>query len=412
MTSSVIEIPTTHQASQAGTQDPIHVAHVIEALGPGGAERLLHTNLKHFDPARVRSTVITVFSNADHWLQPISELGVEVVRLDCRSLRDLSRGVVRLRTWLRSARPDLIHTHLWAANVIGRIAGRLTGIPVISSAHNPEYEPEAKDGASGLSFQKLNFARTLDLWTVRLWCERIIAVSEYVRESTNRHLNFPLERVDLLYNPIDADLFRGQTSRDRDQVLGELGIPAESPILLNVARVSPQKGQLYAVRALPLIMKQYPDAHLLLAGPTTDPQWLARLEEEIRLLGIANQVHILGARSDVPDLLRACDIFIFPSLYEGLGIALIEAMAAGCVCVATNTRPLEEVVNNGVDGLLVPPRNEAALAEAVCGLLAAPARRASLAAEARASTLLRFQPQQAVDRLMGIYDSVVQSHKS
>ncbi|HLE62198.1 MAG TPA: glycosyltransferase, partial [Pyrinomonadaceae bacterium] len=126
----------------------LRVTHLIEGLGPGGAERLLYTNLKHLDPARVESTVLTLFSHGDHWKEPLRALGVRVESLQCSGIRELPRGIARLRTWLRREQPDLLHTHLWGANVVGRIAGRLSGVPVISSVHNPDYEPEAwSDGS-------------------------------------------------------------------------------------------------------------------------------------------------------------------------------------------------------------------------------------------------------------------------
>lgn len=406
MTAGVIDIPSP-SGPTVETAGKIHVAHVIEALGPGGAERLLYTNLKHLDSSRFRNTVITIFSRANHWREPIEALGVDVVSLNCRGTRDLPSAVNALQKWLRQNRPDVIHTHLWAANVVGRIAGRLAGIPVISSAHNPDYEPEARDDGSDVSSRKRNLARAIDRWTGQFGSRRMIAVSDYVRQSTHRHLRYPIERIDLLYNPIDAESFTNYTGRSREQALQELGIPADSFVLLNVARISPQKGQLYAVRALPLIAKKYPNVHLILTGATTDSQCLAQVQEEIRSLGVADKVHILGARTDIPDLLHACDIFVFPSLYEGLGIALIEAMAAGCTCIATQTGPLAEVVTDGVDGMLVPPRDEKQLAATVCDLIADPARRKSLASAARKSALERFDPQTAAKRLMEIYESLV-----
>jgi glycosyltransferase involved in cell wall biosynthesis len=385
---------------------PLRVAHLIEALGPGGAERLLYTNLKYLDPGRVSSTVVTLFPHADHWKEPIRRLGVEVVSLGCRGVRDLPAAVARLRAWLRRSRPDLLHTHLWAANVVGRVAGRLSGVPVISSVHNPDYEPEAWADGSAVSLRKRWAVREIDRWTARLGCERMVAVSEYVRQSTHSRLGFPLDRVDLLYNPIDAEAFAPRAGRGRAEVLGELGLPADSLVLLNVARLSPQKGLLYAVRALPAVRAQHPRAHLVSAGALTDPQWHARLKAEVRELGIEQYVHILGPRRDIPDLLRACDLFVFPSLHEGLGIALVEAMAAGCACVATRTGPIPEVVRDRVDGWLVPPGDAAALAEAASALLADPARRASLAAAAAESALTRFQPRPAADRLAEIYEAV------
>jgi len=220
----------------------------------------------------------------------------------------------------------------------------------------------------------------------------------------------------LVYNPFDVDLMRAPVGTDRAELLRELGLPVDSQILLNVARVSPQKGLLYAVRALPAILRQYPQAHLLSVGATTDPRWTAELKREAESLGVADHFHMLGTRSNVVDFLRACDIFVFPSLYEGLGIALIEAMAAGCVCVATNTGPIPEVVQDGKDGVLVPAADAEALARAVCDLLGNPARRSQLGTAAKQTAFSKFQPKEQAERLTRVYESVLttkrhQNHK-
>ena len=385
----------------------IHVVHLIETLGPGGAERLLYTNLKHFDPERVRSTVITVYSAQQHWVEPITELGVPVVSLDCHSTRDILKGVRRLRAWLRANQPDLVHSHLWAANVIGRVAGRLAGVPVISSVHNPDHEPQAWSDGADVSRIKRHAVKAMDRFTAKLGSSRMVAVSDYVRKSAVRDLHFPLESIDLVYNPFDVDLMKAPVGKNRAELLREVGLPVESQILLNVARVSPQKGLLYAVRALPEILMQYQQVHLLSVGATTDPRWTAELKREAEALGVANHFHMLGARSNVVDFLRACDIFVFPSLYEGLGIALIEAMAAGCVCVATNTGPIPEVVQDGKDGVLVPPADAEALARAVCDLLGDPARRSELGAAAKQTAFSKFQPREQAEQLTRIYESVL-----
>jgi starch synthase len=114
----------------------------------------------------------------------------------------------------------------------------------------------------------------------------------------------------------------------------------------------------------------------------------------------------------VTDFLRACDVFVFPSLYEGLGIALIEAMAAGCACVATTAGPIPEFVENGRNGILVPPADPEAMATAVCELLADPERRKELGDNAGQTALRRFQPQAAADRLTEIYEKVARRSSS
>jgi glycosyltransferase involved in cell wall biosynthesis len=390
----------------------VHVVHLIEALGPGGAERLLYTNLKHFDPQRFRSTVITVYPHATHWLEPIQALGVPVVPLNCRSTREIPKGIATLRNWLLANKPDLIHSHLWAANIIGRIAGRLTGTPVISSVHNPDHEAQAWADGADVSLIKRRIVRALDRWTAKAGNDRLIAVSNYVKQSANRHLGVPLDSIELVYNPIDTDLLTSLSPTNRAEVLRACGLPPDSLILLNVARLSPQKGLLYALRALPSIRKRFPSAHLLSVGATTDPRWLEHLEQEATALGVKDHFHVLGGRRDVIDFLRACDVFIFPSLYEGLGIALIEAMAAGCACVASSAGPIPEVVSDGEDGLLVAPGDPEAIAAAVCRLLDDESLRLRLGTAASKAALSRFQPRQSADALTRIYESVSAKKKN
>src|SRR5687767_7367440 len=164
MINGSLELPLPRAVTRPTSAAPLHVVHLIEALGPGGAERLLYTNLKHFDPEHIRSTVITVYPHATHWLEPITALGVPVVPLNCNNAREIPKGIGRLRTWLRANKPDLIHSHLWAANIIGRVAGRLTGTPVISSVHNPDHEAETWADGADVSLVKRRIVRELDRW--------------------------------------------------------------------------------------------------------------------------------------------------------------------------------------------------------------------------------------------------------
>ena len=408
MISSQVELVSPQPANQTSK---LHVVHLIEALGPGGAERLLYTNLKHLDSNRIRSTVITVYPHATHWLEPIEALGVPVVCLNCRGPRDIPKGSRTLRTWLLANRPDLIHSHLWAANIIARIAGRLTQVPVISSVHNPDHEAEAWADGADVSLIKRRVVRALDRWTARAGNDRLIAVSDYVKRSANRHLHVSMDSIDLVYNPIDVDHLQSAPKTSRAEMLRSLGLPSDSLILLNVARVSPQKGLLYALRALPSILQRYPSAQLVSVGATTDPAWLEQLQREAAALSVTDHFHVLGSRRDVIDFLRACDVFIFPSLYEGLGIALIEAMAAGCACVASSAGPIPEVVTDGQDGILVPAGDAEAIATAVCQLLGDESLRTRLGTAASRTAFSRFQPEKSAAALTRIYESVSARHK-
>jgi glycosyltransferase involved in cell wall biosynthesis len=385
-----------------------HVIHLIENLESGGAERLLYTNLKRLDQNRFRSEVITLFPDGVHWKESIQALGVKVTCLNCKNLRDLPAGVKRLVNYLRKARPDLIHTHLWGANVIGRIAGQIAKIPVVSSIHNPDHEPDAWEDGAEVSLLKRRMAQLMDRWTATIACDRLIAVSEYVRLSASRRLRFPLSRIDLLYNPIDTDQFQAYGPGEPRKIADILGLPEGSAIILNVARVAPQKGLLYAIRAMPAIKEKCPTAHLVSVGATVDKYWMTRLFSEATSLGVKDRVHFLGPRRDIPDLLHDCDLFVFPSLYEGLGISLIEAMACGRACVASNTGPIPEIVRHGVNGWLVPIADGPALAEAVSTLLVDREERERLAAAAASSVATRFHPDAAARKLEAIYISVLE----
>lgn len=377
------------------------VLHLIEGLGSGGAERLLHTNLRYLDRGAVESEVVTVFSAGDYWQGRIEGLGIPVGSLDCGGYRDFPSGVRRLRSRLKESRPDLIHTHLWTANVIGRIAGRWSRIPVISSIHSPEYETEASAGASRALRRKIEQARVIDKWTARFGCWRMIAVSKYVKECMVARLRFPADRIDVLYNPIDTSE-RGD-GESREAILESLGLPADAVLLLNVGRLSPEKGFIHAVRAMPEILKAEPNARLISIGAHGNTAYKALVADEITRLGIEDIVVLAGERRDVGTVVAICDVFVFPSLFEGLGIALAEAMVAGRACVASRIRPLDEFVKEGESGLMVEPGSSVEIAKAVISLIGDPVKRASLGDAAVTTAKGMFSPEPAAQRLLEIY---------
>lgn len=378
---------------------------MIEGLGSGGAERLLFTNLKHFERERLQNVVLTVYHQHDFWKRPIEELGVEVLSLNCKRISRILFALPSLLRIIRVTQPDVIHTHLWAANILGRIAGRFAGVPVISSVHNPEYEPDVVSHSSRIVKLKVATARVIDKWTARIGCRQMIAVSEDSKESVVRNLGYPVRRIETLYNPIDT--FGIEPQKTRTQIFDGLNVKGDGPVLLTVGRVSPQKGLLYAVRAMSLIVRAFPDAHLVSIGACNDERYLAIIQDEIANLSLTESVHILGEQRDVTEYLGICDIFLFPSLFEGLGIALAEAMAAGCTCVVSRIRPITEYVLDGTNGIAVPPCDPLQLANAVIDTLANPRKREVLGRNALKTAAGLFQPRPAADRLTSIYFSVV-----
>jgi glycosyltransferase involved in cell wall biosynthesis len=388
----------------------IRILHLIEDLGSGGAERLLFVNLARLDRDRFSGMVCHLYDRALHWRQPIEDLGYPVLSLRLRSLRDVPRGVARLLRILREHPVDVIHTHLYGANLVGRIAGAIAGVPVVSSLHNPDYEPAVLKDNPALSPAKIWVLNRLDRLSSALARPYFVAVSEYVKQSGVTHLGIRRERATVIYNPIDVQAFRpdADTAAAGARLRTELGFEAGDPVLLSVARLDPQKGLRYLVEAMPSIVAEFPRAVAVVVGggaPGAQPA----LEALAGALGMGAHVRFAGVQADVKPFLEMCDVFVLPSLYEGMGIALVEAMAMERACVASRTTAIPEVVEDGVSGVLVPPADPAELARAIIALLRDAALRARMGGEGRRIAVARFDVSRNIALLEAVYGGIAEA---
>ncbi|MEO5951112.1 MAG: glycosyltransferase family 4 protein, partial [Chloroflexia bacterium] len=308
------------------------------------------------------------------WLYPkivpdIRALGWQVIELDQHHAYDVDilRSLVR---YIRQNKIDIIHTHLLASDVMGRVAGFVTRRPVVSTIHNARVDLDKEPRHQQL----------MERWTARLWCRRLIVVSSMLREEVAEWFGMPTSRVVGIPNGIDTARFRPAADFDRGEVKQEL-LGGDYRMVLNVARLMPQKGQKYLVEAAARVVGTRPDVRFVIVG--TGP-----LQDEVMALagelGIADKIVITGIRSDVPRILAAGDMFVLSSLWEGMPLSLLEAMAAGCPAVATNVGGVAEVLKQGEVGTLVPPEDVEALAEAIGAYLDEPERARRMAEKAQA----------------------------
>ena len=368
---------------------PRRLLTVIESLGRGGAERLLVTTHAALDRARFRPSVAALGPPYD--LAPeLEAMGVTVHRLDTAGPRDLARAVLRLRRVVRKERPELVHTHLFAANVAGRLAspGRAR---VITTLHNPDYGYEDNETL------RFRVRKALDRWSGRR-NRLFIAVSEAVRADYQMHMGF--EPIRVLPNYLDVTALRGRVDAvDRARERLRLGVQEDQLLALHVGRFHRQKGQDVLLDAFAAAHVEDPRLRLCLVGEGAElPAARARAEE----LGLGDAVFFAGAVADPAPLLAAADLFVFPSRWEAFGIALLEAMAAGLPVVASRTGGIVEIVSDAT-GLLVPPEHVTALTTAMLALARDPAERARLAAAA-AQRARDFDAAPAVRRLEGLYE--------
>lgn len=276
-------------------------------------------------------------------------------------------GLIRLVRYLKQERFTLLHTHTSKGGVIGRLAGRLAGVPlIVHTVH-------------GFAFH--DFSRPLALRTYagveRLaanWCDRIVTVSEFHREwALQLGIGDPRKTIAI---PNGIALEELHPGRPRAATRADLGTDDNSLLILGVGRLAEQKGFADLIDAVSLLSKgTTPNFRLVIAG---DGELRRDLEERIISRGLGGRAEVLGFRRDLADLYNAADLVVLPSLWEGLSIALLEAMAARTPIVTTSIPSNIEVTRNGEAAHLVPPAEPQQLADAILELAKSPDRRQQL----------------------------------
>jgi glycosyltransferase involved in cell wall biosynthesis len=313
-------------------------------------------------------------------------------------------AISRLLKLVRSLQIDLIHTSLFQSDIIGGIAGRLCGVPVVGTICNIADIPERLLDNPHVNKLKLTLSNAVWGLALRSLHKRSIAVSYAVKDSSIRNYSVLEDKVTVIYRSV-AELWNDAVRiGDIEDLRRGLGLDGAYPILLNVARLVPQKGQRYLIQAMPSVLEQFPQAHLLIAGDGPLRKSTASLCLE---LGIDQHVTLLGQRDDVRSLLELSDIFVFPSLFEGLGGALMEATSAGKPCVASRVGPLPEVLDEGNSGLLVSSQSPEELARAIVHLSENPALACNMGQCGRAIATERFDVNKNVRRLEEVYQEIL-----
>jgi glycosyltransferase involved in cell wall biosynthesis len=319
---------------------------------------------------------------------------VECLDCACRARSDYPQGLVRLVRFLRRRRVDILHTHLFDPSVVGLVAGRLSGTPVrVVTRHYSDYHTRIN--------RPLHVG--LDRLCTRL-SHRVIAVSQHTADHLVQIEGVPPEKVAVVLNGIDFDRIRVSPSGP-DRVRRELGLGGRRVILM-AARLHPEKGYDHLIRAVPAMAARVPALSVLVAG--TGP-----LEERYRTLaaglGCSDSIRFLGFRQDLPDLMAACDVLVLPSRAEAFGLVAAEALYLGVPVVASRVGGIPEIVDDGLDGLLVPPGDEGELASALVRVLTDPTLHRRLAGAGRAKIAARFSFENMVRQYESIYDGLPDS---
>jgi glycosyltransferase involved in cell wall biosynthesis len=271
------------------------------------------------------------------------------------NLFSLSRGLRHLVLMMRENRPQVVETFTPDSNLLGLSAAWLAGVPVRIATHRAKID------------KRPDWYPRLHGWAInRGLADKLIAVSEQVRQLAVEEEGIQPERIIVIPNGVEVPDPPADKTTARDSLRGELALSPDAPLLLTVGRLTEQKGHRYLLEAAPAVLAQYSDAVFAFAGEGPLRDELAMQAEE---LGITQAVRFLGLRRDVPQLLCGADVFVLPSLWEGMSMALLEAMSEGAAVVASDVEGINDLMADGCEGLVVPPADPQALAQAILRLL-------------------------------------------
>jgi glycosyltransferase involved in cell wall biosynthesis len=375
---------------------PYRVVRIITRLNIGGPA--IHALLltARLDRGRFEPLLVTGATTADEgdMLPLAAQLGVrpyfipELGRV-VRPGQDLV-ALARLVRLLRRLRPAIVHTHLAKAGALGRLAARLAGVPlVVHTYHGHVFHSYFSPLRTRAVLAAEHFLAGLT--------DCLVTVGERQRREL---VGYGFRPRQLVAIPLGLDLERYLLPAPRGVLRRELGVPDTAPLVGIVARLVPIKAHADFLHAAARLRAEWPDIHFAIVGDGERRAALAALAGE---LGLADRTHFVGWRRDLPAVYADLDVVCLSSLNEGSPVALIEAMAAGRPVVATAVGGVPEVVQDGVSGLLVPPRAPAALAAAVASLLRAPERAAALGQAARAAVYPRYSAGRLVRDIETLY---------
>jgi glycosyltransferase involved in cell wall biosynthesis len=316
------------------------------------------------------------------------ERGVEVIEVPMRGELDVVAGW-RIARHVRSERYDILHMHTSHAHALG--------ILVSAFVRGPRRVVHRR-----VDFSIFRNRLKLSRFKYRLGVDRFVAISEAVKAVLVAD-GIPADRISIVPSGIDLSRLDA-TGPSREEVRAALGLEPDRPVVGCIAHLAWHKGQEFLVRAAPRLIERVPDVRVLIVG---EGERRGLLESEIRALGLEERVTLTGFRPDALAVMRALDVLAMPSVMEGLNTTLLDAQALGLAVVASRVGGIPEAVVEGVGGVLVPPRDPEALAEALASLLEDRARREELGRRGRARVREAFTVDRMVEGNLAVYRELV-----
>jgi sugar transferase (PEP-CTERM/EpsH1 system associated) len=367
---------------------PIRVMHILPFLDvDGGMEKVLVDGLLRTDLQRVFPMVCCLEEKGGRAAQ-LERVGIEIFVESKRSRMDWAFPL-RLAKLLKDQRVDIVHTYSGVYRD-GCLAARLAGVPFNVHTDQGRFYP--------------------DTWKIRLTHrlmtklrDKVISVSKDLKDYMINEVGIPSEKVVVIYNAVDCN--HSHSFTQSDDLRHEFGLINGHPVVGIIGRLVPVKDHSTLLKASVKVFASMPEAKLVIVG---DGPLRSELNDTTRELRISDRVLFLGHRNDVPDLLPLMDVVVLCSLHEGSSLTLLEAMADGKAVIATTVGGNPELVEEGITGLLVPPRSPEALADAILTVLHDPTLRLSMGRAARARVRNYFNIEDMVRVHEELYTSLLE----
>jgi len=365
----------------------INVVHLVEELTIGGLEKTLTAVVLNLNKKKYNVSVWCL-REGGFFADKLVKEGIDVNILHISTSRN-PLSIYKLYRLLKSHKFDIIHTHAYSAGTIGRISAFLAGIPVIISHNHSIYDYYNK---------YYHFVE----WLLSLITDRVICISEVVNRFANETQRINAKKLITIHNGID-DVCPVTEKRSSD-LKKELGLPINHSVICTIAHLEEHKGLKYLLESASLLLASRRDISFLFVGVGALERKLKKLCVDLK---IEKNVIFSGERSDIPEILFSIDIFVLPSLREGLPLTILEAMACGKPVIATNVGGIPEIVVDGVSGILVSPKDPEALFRAMDELLNDRAKLTKMGHHGERVCEESFSSNAMIEKIENLYDSLL-----
>ena len=374
----------------------IKLLFILRMLGFGGAERQVVELCQGLDKNRFDITVALFFDDGEGYLEDLKKTSVVVkILADKKSYK--FNVLSRLIKLMRQEQFNIVHTFLPIPNLIGGLAARLAKQKiVVGSIRNAN------------PFSWTDIFCLMDRVALNLFCDNVIANSQTGAQMTIEKYGVKPVKVFVIRN--GKNFVQYTSLHSAGKLKENLNIPSDCKVITTIGRITRQKGHRYLIEAADILVhRQKLKLHFLVVGKAEESY--SEMESLIRKFNLESCVHRLGVRRDIGDLLNISDVFVLPSLWEGLANVLLEAMACGVPVVASDISSNREVVEHDKTGLLFPPQNAAALAAAIERVVSDPLGMRPMAQRGRETILTKFDLTRLVKQHQDFYQSLLQNEK-